>query len=309
MISSHSLVSIPHEFPLFSIIYERYGMHSEIDVDDLLDHLYEYKSFQEWGILKSELELDLRSCDKSIDVILNTILSNYIKVNYPGKAIWGDKNIGNIAYLNKIKQVFPGAKIIHIVRDVRDVALSLKDRKWLYYQFRNRKRKYIKHLRGGVETWKMSLNFIRQFKSSYPESIIECRYEDLVLKPKITIKILVDFLGIPFERKMLEFSNEATKSISNRKLFTNHKNLNKPLLNDQVFKFEDRLSVREQNLIYHLTKNEMHRYNYNQAVYFEPTRFDKVMFNLKYNLTAFIYFIIISMYHPYRKFRDRIKLK
>ena len=45
--------------------------------------------------------------------------------------IWGDKTPGHLVHLPLLQQLYPRLRVVHIVRDGRDVACSLLDKKWL----------------------------------------------------------------------------------------------------------------------------------------------------------------------------------
>jgi hypothetical protein len=99
---------------------------------------------------------------------------------------------------DRLLRVWPGARFIHIVRDGRDVAWSL----------------IAKGLAGNtyfaVEDWLAAeVLWSRLRRELPPDRWTEIRYETLVTQPEATLTGLCDFLGIPFDRAMLNYPNDT----------------------------------------------------------------------------------------------------
>jgi hypothetical protein len=115
-----------------------------------------------------------------------------------GATRWGEKSPNNIFFVPNMFEMFPAAKFIEIVRDGRDVVLSLINR-----------RKY--HLHSAVFRWLISVNAGRAWKSPkfseiiHDRSYAKIKYEDLVTDPEKSVRFLCDFLALPFKSEMLEF--------------------------------------------------------------------------------------------------------
>ena len=66
-----------------------------------------------------ELELDIAQITRAaIDVVMRRRLTG------SGKRVLGDRTPHHVSYLNEIHDLFPEAKIVHAIRDGRDVAIS-----------------------------------------------------------------------------------------------------------------------------------------------------------------------------------------
>lgn len=106
-----------------------------------------------------------------------------------GKSIWGDKTPQYILYIDTLREIFPAARFIHIVRDGRDVSLSL-----LKTNFGPRT---IYH---AAESWKKYVEAGLQSENSVPASqLIRIRYEDLLLDTEKEMRRVCDFLELPFD--------------------------------------------------------------------------------------------------------------
>jgi len=96
--------------------------------------------------------------------------------------------------------------LIHIVRDGRDVYLSLK--------------KIGEPSAASIAVvsyeWNVKLSIIRGVILTHPERAMELRYEDLLCCPEKTLKSVCDFLGVSFETDMLSFHQKSEKFIDHR---------------------------------------------------------------------------------------------
>jgi len=117
----------------------------------------------------------------------------------------------NLFYLNEIFKSFPGAKIINMVRDPRDVLTSQK-KKWLRrwkakedkdkFPLREAARAWINfHPFVICKLWNASINAVL---SKYSGSVKTVFFEDLVNSPDKEIKDVCSFAGIEFSEAMLK---------------------------------------------------------------------------------------------------------
>lgn len=102
-----------------------------------------------------------------------------------GKLRWGEKTPAHVFYLAQIKKLFPEAKIIHLVRDGRDVVES-------------HQRTFVgpKSIDRIAKRWKNSIVAFCRFKETcQPSDYIEVQYEDLVSQPEDIVNQVLTFLG------------------------------------------------------------------------------------------------------------------
>lgn len=101
-----------------------------------------------------------------------------------GKFVAGDRSPNDIGYLADFarSRLFRSdIRVVHLVRDTRDVYLSTHRLKWIPED----------KLRA-------------EFPGDTPERYICVRYEDLITRPEQTLTPITDFLGVPFQSKMLD---------------------------------------------------------------------------------------------------------
>lgn len=115
-----------------------------------------------------------------------------------GKLRWGDKTPYYVLHLPKIIEWFPGAQIIHLIRDGRDCSLSLINRARDFYVY---------NVYEAAKYWQHFVQAGREYgKILSPESYIEIRYEDLLADPRGTMTQICAFLGEQYTDSLVNFS-------------------------------------------------------------------------------------------------------
>jgi len=106
------------------------------------------------------------------------------------KTIWGDKTPYYLVILPLLKSLFPDARFVHIVRDVRDYSLSLK-------------KGWNKNIYRSAQRWYDAVRKCRQNGISLSAgAYYEVRYEQLVDAPAQTLQGICKFLSVPYEETM-----------------------------------------------------------------------------------------------------------
>ena len=117
------------------------------------------------------------------------------------KKRWGDKTPFTYnSCLYEIQKILPEARFIHLIRDGRDVALSMKDLWWR------------PHFSGNIEEranrWLESIQAVRQQAQSV-KYYKEVYYEELVSEPRQTLKKICIFVDIAYSESMMDYYRTA----------------------------------------------------------------------------------------------------
>jgi len=110
--------------------------------------------------------------------------------------LWGDKSPSYIGHTNLLKAAFPSARFIHIVRDVRDYAISISAA-W----GKNRLR--------ATQRWADALDAIEVDTAPISNDVLVIRYEDLLEDPKSTMRRVLDFLDLEFDDRVLQLTKTS----------------------------------------------------------------------------------------------------
>lgn len=106
---------------------------------------------------------------------------------------WGIKVMTDLRIIDRYLECWPGAVVVHLVRDGRDVAASqLRDHQgWGYADVRT-----------AAERWSNMLGLVDRLAKEH--SIVELRYEDLVRDPEAALRPL-------FSRLALEWHDDCAR--------------------------------------------------------------------------------------------------
>ncbi|MEO6326492.1 MAG: sulfotransferase, partial [Thermoanaerobaculia bacterium] len=115
-----------------------------------------------------------------------------------GKPRWGDKTPNYVFHLSAIESLLPEARFIHIIRDGRDVALSLRP---LWFSPGDDPATLAQQWRSFVSSARL--------QGAGCRSYLEIRYEALVLDPETSLRRLADFVDLSDSDRMLEFFRGA----------------------------------------------------------------------------------------------------
>lgn len=134
------------------------------------------------------------------------------------KIIPCDHTPRNVFYLGQILELYPEVRIINVVRDPRDVLLSQK-RKW--------KRRFLGDkgtpLKETLRSWvnyhptvisKLWISSVRAAESFIGDDRVRfLRFEDVLADPEEEIRGVCEFVGIDFDKSMLEVPQVGSSNI------------------------------------------------------------------------------------------------
>ena len=110
--------------------------------------------------------------------------------------IWGDKSPSYIDDLPLLKELYPAAKVLHIVRDVRDYCLSTH-------------KAWGKDMLRAAQRWADDVRKARRDGAGLGADYLELRYEDLLAHTEVELRRVCAFLGIEFEPAMLTLAKPS----------------------------------------------------------------------------------------------------
>lgn len=158
---------------------------------------------------RSFLETDLHGLKFDVDSLASAlhaegrhtmpaIISGLFEKNAlgEGKARWGDKTPYYVMHMPKLLEWFPDAQFVHLIRDGRDVALSLFGRQHDFHVYNT----YF-----AAEYWESYVEKGHNLGSALPpDQYLELRYEDLLAQPEDAMRKLCAFLGEEFSAELFD---------------------------------------------------------------------------------------------------------
>jgi hypothetical protein len=139
--------------------------------------------------------------------------------------IWGDKSPAYTRHVDALLEHFPQARVVHIVRDVRDYCVSVN-------------KTWHKDMRRAAHEWARDVERAHRLCRSQPGRCIEVAYEDLLRSPETLMRRLTTFLGIEAaDASMLRLARpvEARGDAAGRT----------EIMRDNFSKFAERLTPRQ----------------------------------------------------------------
>ena len=115
------------------------------------------------------------------------------------KARWGDKTPGYLTRMDVVDRLLPEACFIHVIRDGRDVAVSLRPM-WFATS---------RSIGALAAQWREEIGEGRRLGARVGR-YVELRYEDLVRDPERTVRELCGHLDLPPDDLMLRFYERAS---------------------------------------------------------------------------------------------------
>ena len=238
MLRSHPELSLPTaESHFFIPFYKRRSEFGDLtqlkNLQAFLEEVYTFRKifFDEdvHGIEFNVQELATEFHHAGISTIPDIISAIFQKnATAEGKLRWGDKTPYYILHLETLLEMFPNAQVIHLIRDGRDCAVSMLERKWDLKIFNTYHAAY---------TWNKYVQAGKTFGQRHPKHYFEIRYEDILNQPEVSIKNLCGFLDITFDDSVINFK----KSDGSGKTPL----LQQPLQKNNQAKWKDKLSQKQ----------------------------------------------------------------
>lgn len=149
------------------------------------------------------------------DEVARTFILNRLLSRRPAPEVrWiGDKTPRYTHYLAQLHRLFPAARIIHIVRDPRDVAVSRMahaKRAGTRDALTPGTEPYWTTVKDAVQMWNEAVAEVDAFAAARPGLVHELRYCDLQADPAAEAARLFAFLGVDADPPLLERLVAAT---------------------------------------------------------------------------------------------------
>ncbi len=210
ILNAHSAIAIPEEgtFWMPLLRSERSALGGRISGKKLqryIEYIRKNSQFRAWRLdAESKLQEILERGDTTLAELMESVYSLYARSQ--NKMFWGDKTPSFFRKIDELSQLFPSAKFIHIVRDGRDVFLSMRKREPSRDNIAVAALEWMRK----VETASRSIERLGS------ERGYVITYESLLENPEQEVANLCAFLNIEFEHGMSEFYKSSEKYIGQK---------------------------------------------------------------------------------------------
>ena len=196
MLDAHPQVAIPHET---AFVPSALALGGGAGRDELARFLLGFPTWPDMATSEGELRDALAAVEPfTLADGLRAFYLRYAAVR--GKPRWGDKTPSYALHLPAIAAAFPEARFVHLIRDGRDVAVSLRPLWFAPGQ----------DMTTLAHEWSRHVLAARAAGARLGTRYLEVRYEDLVRDPRLELARVTDLLELPFAAEMLGYFQGAT---------------------------------------------------------------------------------------------------
>jgi Sulfotransferase family len=198
MLDAHAQLTIPpetHFVPALIKACRQPGATPE-------DALAAMKSAREWGdfgFSDEEMLERLRATKLEPGAAVRTFYEAYMERQ--GKPRWGEKTPSYVQRMPLIERALREARFVHVIRDGRDVALSVLDRT-------------VRDLTAAdvARRWQRKIGKARR-DAPRLRHYMELRYEDLILDTEPVLRRVCEFIRLDFDPAMLDYHARSSERL------------------------------------------------------------------------------------------------
>jgi sulfotransferase family protein len=250
LLASHPRIAMTRRTNLWTHFYNQYGdLTDPQNLERCLDVMMRYKRLIILQPDVGQLRRDFWAGDPTYARLFFLLEEQYAK--RLGKPRWGDKSLHTERYADLILAAYPGARMLHMVRDPRDRYASSQTR-WGVG-------------RGGVGAgtaeWLSSTRLANRNEERYPDRYKIIRYETLASQPEDTLRGICAFIGEEYAPQMMsmegapEFKRRGSNSSYGRRV-------GGVISTRSIGRFREVLPPRQIAFIQMLAKDKMVSFDY-----------------------------------------------
>jgi hypothetical protein len=189
LLSAGNFVVLRAESQVFHLLEPRFGdLSVPANKKNLLTAWFNSRLFTATGLdAKSVEEAVMRECRHGGD-FLRIVMGQMAQVQQAKR--WAECTPDHVLYLPRIKETIPDALVIHMIRDGRDVALSMERQGWPKQLSWD---KSERRMAGGLY-WEWMIRRGRRDGRRLGPDYVEVRYEELFSNPRGVLERLSSFL-------------------------------------------------------------------------------------------------------------------
>lgn len=261
MLTAHPQFCIPPEGLLFITLEPKFGEVADLSdrVDEFLEDLYQIPLFLDWNVDRTRLQDALRQHQPlSYATAIATVYQTYMQQTDPDACCWGDKNPVHIYHITKIRQYFPNARFILMVRDVRAIYNSLNTNEKKFQNWRGSCRANVLSV---TKQWQNVIQI--QERHQHDPNFYTMIYETLVKQPEAELDKLCRWLNVEFSSSMLEFySKNAQEGLVPEREMGWHSRTLQPVSRDRINSWEAELHPADLQALELLNGKNLHKLGY-----------------------------------------------
>jgi hypothetical protein len=167
------------------------------DHERWLERFYGWQRTAALGLGRAELEARFRQGPADAANLLRAALEEYARRH--GKVRVGEKTPFHLYHVPRLLEWYPEARVVCIVRDGRDVVLSILRAPWTPHQM----------MREHCRKWLRAVRYGEELQRRHGERVLQVRFEDLIAQPEAVTRRIDEFVGLAFEPGQLAPSGSS----------------------------------------------------------------------------------------------------
>jgi len=258
------------ETHFFSHYYQRYGdIGKEKNYKRFINDLVDTDWFQTANICINDLQ-EIKPETRSYSNIFEIAMQNIAAQQ--GYSRWLEKTPWHMLYTKEIKASLPNSKFIFIIRDPRDVILSITQYGWIGGIFQGPARAAI--------SWCWHMRKIMPDIKALNNDVLTVHYENLVNNPIHAASEISNFLDINIDAETINTNANGVLRKTNSSFNFLDKDKNNP-----VFRWKSNDNKKLIHQLNYILRNDINKYGYEKSDYSLVSFTDK----LKIKFTSVIF--------------------
>lgn len=203
MLDAHPDLTIPPETHFVPELIET-AEDGATDAEHLLATITSQREWGDFGLTEEELLTRFEALDPlTAGGALREFYGAYAE--RVGKPRWGEKTPIYVKSMRAIQSALPEARFVHVIRDGRDVALSIRDRATKEHTFE-----------AIAERWVRRITRARA-QAKRLDHYKEIRYEALILDTEPTLREVCDHFALPWSDDVLDYHQRSAERLEEMK--------------------------------------------------------------------------------------------
>jgi Sulfotransferase family len=196
MLDSHPELAIPAETGFIGQAHASWNPAEPIE--SFVESAVSARNWRHFGFGREELTS--RLVQARVTSLVDALRVFYsLCAQQQGKPRWGDKTPAHVRFVPLIARHLPEARFVHLVRDGRDVALSLRGLTF-----------GPQSLETAAQWWKERVEAARSGVRGLPAGTsVEIRFEDLVAEPEEHLHRICELAKLPWSDRMLVYHERS----------------------------------------------------------------------------------------------------
>ena len=192
LLASHPNIAMSRRTNMWTHYYNQYGdLSNQANFERCLSMMMRYKRLIKLNPDPERIRREFWTGEQTYSRLFALLEEHFAE--QLGKPRWGDKSLNTERYTALIFDAYPGARILHMLRDPRDrYSSSLK--RWKVSR---------SGIGGATALWLSTVKMAENNLERYPRQYMVVRYEDLVGQPKETLKRISVFIDESYAPEML----------------------------------------------------------------------------------------------------------